>query len=64
MNTAGSVVFGNIVSGLIDKEVGSKLGFDVRSYTRPNGTIEGDVEGGIYILPSGFGALPNNTLPV
>ncbi|ATZ50485.1 hypothetical protein BCIN_05g08330 [Botrytis cinerea B05.10] len=63
LNTAGSVLFGNIVSGLIDVTVGSSFGFNIKTYTKPNATIAKDVASGTYIFPSGFGTLPNNTLP-
>jgi len=63
LNVAGSVLFGNMVSGLIDGSVGSALGFNIETYTTPNVTIAKDIASGTYILPSEFGTLPNNTLP-
>jgi len=63
LNSAGSVLFGNIVSGLIDKAVGTSQGLDAKKYTTPNTTIASAISAGKYIYPSGFGTLPNNTLP-
>ncbi|KAJ8065843.1 hypothetical protein OCU04_004947 [Sclerotinia nivalis] len=63
MNPAASVVFGNMVSELIGKSVGSALGFDIKTYTTPNATIAKDIASGTYIFPSGFGTLSSNTLP-
>ncbi|CAD6442356.1 34a3d1d4-a424-4dc3-98f2-38355fdef018 [Sclerotinia trifoliorum] len=62
MNEAASVLFGNMVSGLIGKSVGSAPGFDIKTYTTPNATIAKDIASGTYIFPSGFGTLPSNTL--
>lgn len=63
LNAAGSVVFGNLVSSLIDQSVGKSLGFDISTYTSPNQTIAKDIASGTYIFPTGFGTLPSNTLP-
>lgn len=63
LNSAGSVVFGNMVSGLIDKAVGASQGLDIKKYTTPNATIASAIAAGKYIYPTGFGTLPNNTLP-
>ncbi|RAL58149.1 hypothetical protein DID88_002353 [Monilinia fructigena] len=63
LNAAGSVLFGNMVSGLIRNEVGTSSGIDIKTYTKQNATIAADIASGTYILPSGFGTLPNNTLP-
>ncbi|KAM3086191.1 hypothetical protein ACMFMG_000328 [Clarireedia jacksonii] len=63
LNSAGSVLFGNMVSGLIDKAVSASQGLDIKQYTTPNATIASAISAGKYIYPSGFGTLPNNTLP-
>ncbi|KAI9648159.1 hypothetical protein NHQ30_002791 [Ciborinia camelliae] len=61
LNTEGSMVFGNIVSGLIGAAIGGDFGFAMDNYTIPNVTIAADVASGTYIFPSGFGTLINNT---
>ncbi|QSZ36344.1 hypothetical protein DSL72_006220 [Monilinia vaccinii-corymbosi] len=63
LNAAGSVLFGNMVGGLISTAVGSSLGFPMSNYISLNRTIAMDIGTGTYILPSGFGTLPSNTLP-
>lgn len=47
LNAAGSVVFGNIVSGLL-----GKLGKEFRKYTVEDAKIAAAVRAGKFILPS------------
>jgi hypothetical protein len=52
LNRAGTLVFGNMVSGLIDAVVRSEHGYGVDGYTRPNDTIWDAIQSGTFILPS------------
>ena len=49
LNTAGSIVFGNMVGELIE---GSKVGGKVNEYLKHNQTIMRDIEKGAFILPN------------
>jgi hypothetical protein len=50
LNAMGSVVFGNLVSWLITST--TRLGKEVRPYTKPDLSIIKAIEKGIYVAPS------------
>lgn len=52
LNKAGSLVFGNMVSGLIDEAMKTEHGHGIEVYTHPNETIWEAIEAGRFILPS------------
>jgi hypothetical protein len=52
LNSAGGLVFGNMVSGLIVQEVKSAHGYSIDSYTHPNSTIWDAIVKGKFILPT------------
>lgn len=63
LNAAGSILFGNMVSLLIDKAVPKTRIYDISKYTYPNATIARAIKSKTYLYPSGFGTLTNSTAP-
>lgn len=63
LNSAGSVLFGNMISLLMTKTKSEKHPYDLAKYTRPNATIARAIIAGKYVFPEGFGTLANNTAP-
>jgi hypothetical protein len=51
LNIAGDILFGNMVSMLINDALGTK---GIGRYTYPNATIEKAIERGEFLLPSPF----------
>jgi hypothetical protein len=63
LNAAGSVLFGNLVSLLIDKSLRRTSELSITKYTYPNATIAKAITAGEYLYPSDFGTLVQSTAP-
>jgi hypothetical protein len=60
LNVAGDILFGNMVSMLIDEALRTD---GIRSYTYPNETVAEAITNGKFLLPSPFEyAFPNPEL--
>jgi len=63
LNVAGAILFGNMVSILMDEAVTSLHGYSLTPYTHPNATVAAAIKSGTFLLPSPFQyAFPNPEL--